>query len=168
MSVYIIPILILVLIIYATIKKVNVYSCFTCGAKKSFDLVLSIFPYIASIMICVMLFRLSGLAMLLVKILSPLFNILGIPTEVCELVLLRPFTGSGSLSLLSDIIKTYGADSYISRCACSIMGSSETLFYVSSVYFAGSKIKNITPAILVALVGNLFSAILSCLFCKII
>ena len=77
---------------------------------------------------------------------------------------------SASLSalLLSDIIKTYGADSYISRCACSIMGSSETIFYVSSVYFAGSRIKNITPAILVALVGNLFSAILSCLFCKII
>lgn len=168
MSVYIIPILILALIIYATIKKVNVYNCFTCGAKKSFDLVLSIFPYIASIMISVMLFRLSGLALFLVRLLSPLFNLLGIPTEVCELILLRPFTGSGSLSLLSDIIKTYGADSYISRCACCIMGSSETIFYVSSVYFAGSKIKNITPAILVALVGNLFSAILSCLFCKII
>lgn len=167
MSSYIIPILLIVLIIYSVIKKVNVYQCFCKGAKQSFDLVLNIFPYIVAIMICVMLFRLSGLANFLIKILSPLFNLFGIPNEVCELVLLRPFTGSGSLSLLSDIIKTYGADSYITRCACCIMGSSETVFYVSSVYFAGSKIKNIAPAISIALIGNLLSAILCCLFCKI-
>ena len=167
MSDLVLPILLLVLILYASIKKVNVYNCFTSGAKKSFDLVLGIFPYIAGIMICVMLFRLCGFCEFLIKIVSPIFNFLGIPSEVCELVLLRPFSGSGSLSVVSDIISTYGADSYISRCACCIMGSSETVFYVSSVYFSGSKIKNITPAICVALFGNLLSAILCCLFCKI-
>lgn len=167
MSDFIIPIFLLVFILYASAKKINVYNCFTSGAKKSFDLVLGIFPYIASIMICVMLFRLSGLSAFLIKILSPIFNALGIPSEVCELVLLRPFSGSGSLSLVGDIIKTYGADSFVSRCACCIMGSSETIFYVSSVYFSGSKIKSIAPAIFVALLGNILSAILCCLFCKI-
>lgn len=168
MSNLIIPILILLLIVYASYKKVNTYKCFCNGAKGSFDLVLGIFPYIVAIMICVGLFRISGLCNLFVNLLTPLFNLLGIPTQVCELVLLRPFSGSGSISLLENIITNYGADSYITRCACCIMGSSETVFYVSAIYFADSKIKNIAPAITIALIGNIIGAIFSCLLCKII
>ena len=167
MSIYIIPLLFIFLIIYGKAKQINVYAAFCQGAKKSFDLVLGIFPYIVAIMICVTLFRVSGIAGGLIKILSPIFNFFGIPNEVCELVLLRPFSGSGSLSILQDIITNYGADSYISRCACSIFGSSETVFYVSSVYFAGTKIKNVTPAIVISLLGNILGAIFCCLFCKI-
>lgn len=118
-------------------------------------------------MLCVCLFRMSGLSDFLIKCISPLFNLLGIPSEVCELVLLRPFSGSGSISLLSDLIIKYGADSYIARCACTILGSSETLFYVSAIYFADSKLKNIAPAITISLIGNFVSAIFSCLFCKL-
>lgn len=168
MSNWIIPVLILLLIIYANHKKINTYKCFCNGAKGSFDLVLGIFPYILAIMICIGLFRISGLCNLFINILSPLFNFIGIPTEVCELVLLRPFSGSGSLSILEDIISNYGADSYITRCACCIMGSSETIFYVSAIYFADSKIKNIAPAITIALIGNIVGTIFCCLFCKII
>lgn len=167
MSDLILPFLILSLIIFATYKKVNVYSCFCSGAKGSFNLILGIFPYIVAIMVCVALFRACGLSLVLVKLLTPLFTFFGIPVEVCELVLLRPFSGSGSLSLLENILTTYGADSYISRCACCILGSSETIFYVSSVYFANTKI-NIAPAILISLFGSIISAILSCLFCRII
>ena len=167
MSVYIIPLLLIFLIIFGKAKNVNVYLAFCQGAKKSFELVLNIFPYIVAIMVAVTLFRVSGIAGGLVKILSPIFNFLGIPNEVCELVLLRPFSGSGSLSILQDIITQYGADSYISRCACCIFGSSETVFYVSSVYFADTKIKNVTPAIVISLVGNIVGAIFCCLFCRV-
>lgn len=168
MSKYIVPVLIVSLLLYGVYKKINIYSSFCKGAKGSFDLVFGIFPYIVAIMICVALFRISGASEFLVKLLSPLFNSLGIPTQVSELVLLRPFTGSGSVSMLENIISTYGADSYISRCACCILGSSETVFYVSAVYFADTKIKNITPAITIALIGNIIGAILSCLLCRII
>ena len=167
MTVYIIPILIVIVIIYACFKKVNVYEAFTSGAKNSLSLVANIFPYIAGIMIAVGLFRISGLAQILVTFISPIFNFFGIPVEVCELVLLRPFTGSGSLSLLKDVFATYGADSYISRCAATILGSSETIFYVSAVYFAGTKSKKVWLAITIALIGNFIGAILSCLLCKI-
>lgn len=167
MSSLIIPILLIITILYANKKKVNIYSCFCKGAKSSFDLVLGIFPYIVAIMVCIALFRVSGLCNILVSALSPIFNLLGIPPQICELVLLRPFTGSGSLSILENIISTHGADSYIARCACTIMGSSETVFYVSSVYFADTKLKNVFPAIAVALVGNVISAILSCVFCRL-
>ena len=168
MTSYIIPILIVALILFACYKKVNVYETFTQGAKKSLSLVAGIFPYIASIMVAVALFRASGLGNLLATLISPLFNFLGIPPEVCELVLLRPFTGSGSLSLLKDVISTYGADSFISRCACTILASSETVFYVTAVYFAGTKTKNVWLAISISLFCNFVGAIISCLLCKII
>ena len=118
-------------------------------------------------MISVALMRTSGLTDLLTKAVSPVFSFLGIPSEVCELVLLRPFTGSGSFALLNDIFAKYGADCYISRCACVIMGSSETVFYVATVYFSGTKVKKLLYAIPCALIASLVAAIVSCLLCKV-
>lgn len=167
MSVYIVPIFIVLLLLYASYKNLNTYNIFINGAKGAIDLTISIFPYIVAIMISVALMRTSGLTDLLTKFVSPIFNCLGIPSEVCELVLLRPFTGSGSFALLNDIFLQYGADSYISRCACVILGSSETVFYVATVYFSGTKVKKLLYAIPCALLASLLSAILSCLLCKI-
>ena len=168
MSVYIIPIFIIFLLLYASYKNLNTYNIFVNGAKGAIELVVSIFPYIVAIMISVALLRFSGLTDFFIKIISPVFNFLGIPTEVCELILLRPFTGSGSFAILDNILKTYGADSYISRCACVIMGSSETVFYVSAVYFSKTKVKKLHYAIPCALFASLFAAVLSCLLCKFI
>ena len=168
MSVYIVPIFLIFVLLYASYKNLNTYNIFVKGAKGAIDLTVSIFPYIVAIMVSVALMRVSGLTNLFTSLVSPVFNLLGIPKEVCELVLLRPFTGSGSFALLNDIFSTYGADSYISRCACVIMGSSETVFYVATVYFSGTKVKKLLYAIPCALVASLASAILSCLLCRII
>lgn len=168
MSVYILPVFLIFLFIYAYFKKVNVYKSFIDGAKGSFQLVLDIFPYIVTIMVAVALFRASGLCSLLLKIISPVFNFLGIPTEVCELVLLRPFTGSGSFALLNDIYASYGVDSYISRCASCILGSSETLFYVTTVYISKTSIKKLGYAIPVGVLASIFGAVVSCLVCRLI
>lgn len=168
MSVYIIPIFIIFLLLYASYKNLNTYNIFVNGAKGAVNLVIEIFPYIAAILICVALFRVSGLATILTNWVAPIFEFLGIPKEVAELVLLRPFTGSGSFAILNDILTTYGADSYISRCACTIMGSSETVFYVAAVYFSGTKTKKLLYAIPCALFASLVAAVLSCLICRII
>ena len=168
MSKYIIPILIVFLFTYAFMKKVNVYKSFIDGAKGAISLCIDIFPYICAILCAVALFRVSGLTNVLIKILNPIFNFLGIPTEVCELVLLRPFTGSGSFALLNDVYLNYGADSYIARCASCIMGSSETLFYVTTVYTSKTSIKKLGYAIPVGLLASIFGAIISCLICKVI
>ena len=141
MSSYILPILIVLLFIYSFYKKVNVYKSFVEGAKGAISLCLEILPYIIAILCAVALFRASGLANVLINLLSPIFNFLGIPIEVSELVLLRPFTGSGSFAILNDIFTTYGADSYVARCSSCIMGSSETLFYVSTIYISKTSIK---------------------------
>lgn len=157
----------LLLLIYCVHKKVNTYDTFVKGAKGAIKLVIDIFPYIASILIAVALLRASGITSFLSRLLSPIFNFLGIPTELCELILLRPFTGSGSFGLLENIFNTYGVDSYISRCACVIMGCSETIFYVATVYISQTKIKKLLYAIPVALVCSFIGTILACLLCKI-
>lgn len=167
MSAYILPALFLAIFCYASAKKVNTYDTFVKGAKKSIPLVIDIFPFIATIMIAVALLRASGITNWLANVSAPVFNLLGIPTQLIELVLLRPFTGSGSFALLQDVLTTYGPDSYISRCACVILGCSETIFYVATVYFSQTKVRKLLYAIPVALVCALIGSIFACLICKI-
>lgn len=168
MSDYILPILFLLLFLYCIYKRINTYQHFVKGAKGAIRLVVDIFPFIASILIAVALLRVSGITTFLVKLLSPIFNLLGIPPQLCELVLLRPFTGSGSYGILENIFTTYGADSYISRCASVIMGCSETIFYVATIYISQTKVKKLLYAIPVALICSLVGTIIACLLCKII
>ena len=161
------PILLVALFLYAKFKKVEAYNVFVNGAKGSVSLVLDIFPFIVAIMAMIALMRASGITDLLIQLLSPLFKVLGIPIEVSELVLLRPFTGSGSYAILKDIYTTYGVDTYISRCASVIMGTSETLFYVATVYFSQTSVKKLSYAIPLALVCNIFGTIVACLVCRV-
>lgn len=168
MSNYILPILFLFLILYCIYKRINTYDHFVKGAKGAIKLVVDIFPFIASILIAVALLRVSGITTFLVKLLSPIFKVLGIPPQLCELILLRPFTGSGSYGILEDIFSTYGADSYISRCASVIMGCSETIFYVATIYISQTKVKKLLYAIPVALICSLVGTIVACLLCRII
>ncbi len=167
MSKLILPVLIIATLILSRSKKINTYDSFVKGAKKSFDIVIGIFPYIATIMIMVGLMRVSGFSQLLTKMMAPLFNLVGIPYQVCELILLKPFTGSGSLALLNDIYLKYGVDSYIGKCASVIISSTDTIFYISTIYFSQTKIKRLLYTIPVSLISCFFGAILSCLLCKI-
>jgi len=167
MSVYILPILFILIFVYALFKKVNTYDTFVSGAKGAIKLVISIFPFIASILIAVALLRASGITYYLSCTLSPVLNFLGIPSELCELIILRPFTGSGSYALLNDVISNYGPDSYITRCASVILGCSETIFYVATIYLSQTKVKKLLYAIPVALVASFVGAIVGCLLCKI-
>ena len=167
MSVYILPILFILIFVYALFKKVNTYDTFVSGAKGAIKLVISIFPFIASILIAVALLRASGITYYLSCAMSPVLNFLGIPSELCELIILRPFTGSGSYALLNDVISNYGPDSYITRCASVILGCSETIFYVATIYLSQTKVKKLLYAIPVALVASFVGAIVGCLLCKI-
>lgn len=167
MSAYILPILFVCLFVYCIIKRVSTYDTFVKGAKGAIKLVIDIFPFIASILIAVALLRVSGITDFLAQLLSPIMRAFGIPSELCELVLLRPFTGSGSFGLLQDIFTRFGADSYISRCACVIMGCSETIFYVATVYISQTKVKRLLYAIPVALVCSFVGTIVACLLCQI-
>ena len=131
---YIVPVILLLTLVWGLCKKVDVYGGFVCGAKKAVPLAVDIFPYLAAMFIMVNALRFSGVGAWIVSVLAPPFGLVGVPPEVVELMLLRPFSGSGSLAILSDVYARYGADSYVGRCASVIMGSSETVFYVAAVY----------------------------------
>ena len=164
---YVMPILIFALLVFATIKKTKPYNSFVNGAKDSLTLVMDIFAYIVAVFIFIEIFDASGLSDIFTKLLSPIFSFLGIPTELTKLVILKPFSGSGGLALLQSIYTTYGVDSYIARCASVILASSDTVFYVSTVYFSKTSVKKLGIAIPIALLATFVSVILSCLFCKI-
>ena len=164
---YVVPILLVAVLVLGLIKRVNVYDSFVLGAKKSFDLSISVFPYLAAMFIMVNALSASGLDKYVTDFLAPPFALLGVPREVVKLILLRPFSGSGSLAILTDVYNAYGVDSYVARCASAIFGSSETVFYVASVYFAGTKVKRTGFAIPIALLCNLLGSVLACLLCKV-
>lgn len=168
MSIYLLPLFVLITFVYAKTKKVNVYGSFINGVKQSPSLVIDIFPYIATIMIMVELIKISGLSLMLSKLISPVFNLLAIPSELCELVLLKPFTGNGSLAILNDLFTNYGVDSYIGRSASVIVGSCDTVFYVTTLYCSQTKVKKLLYAVPVGLIATLIGAIVSCLVCKVL
>lgn len=166
MTDYILPLIFLIIFVIVTFKKIPAYDYFTQGAKGAINLCINVFPYIAAIMIAVHLLRISGITQILATALNPVFNFLGIPSELAEMVLLRPFSGSGSIALLNDLMSKYGADSYPARCAAIIMGSSETVFYVAAVYFASSKVKKLRFGIPIALVSCVVSILVGCLIAR--
>ena len=167
MTKYFIPLLFLIIFIYAIFKKVKPYDAFTLGAKSAVPFAVSVFPYLVSIFVLTELFDACGLSDLFAKALSPVFGFFGIPKELTKLVLIKPFSGSGSLAILTDIFNTYGVDSYLARSASAIYGSSETVFYVASVYFAGAKTKKLGAPIIISLISSFFSCVTACLICRI-
>ncbi len=167
MSSFIVPIFILALCIFCLVKNINGYNAFVSGAKSAVSLTVNIFPNLVAIFIAVELFKTSGLSTLIGSWLTPAFSFLGIPTELVDFLVLRPFTGSGSLALLSDIFITYGPDSYVAKCASVIMSCSETVFYVVALYFSQTKIKKLGPIIPITLISAFVGSIFSCLVCRL-
>ena len=162
----IIPLIFLFSFLYAIRKKVRVYDTFIEGAKGAVPLVVSVFPYLASVTMLSMLLEVSGVQAFLQTSLSPVFSWLGIPQEIAPLLLIKPLSGSGSIAVLADILEKYGVDSYIARCACVTYGSSETVFYISAVYFAGIQRKQLTLALVISLVSYFLSILLCCGLCN--
>ena len=168
MANFIIPIFIIAVLIYSLFKRINAYDCFVGGARSAVDLCINTFPYLVAIFAVVELLSISGISAFLTQVSAPFFTFLGIPAELIEFLILRPFTGSGSIAMLSNLFSTYGADSYIAKCACVIMSCSETTFYVVAVYFSTTKIKKLRYVIPVCLLSAFIGAIIACAICRIL
>lgn len=167
MSAYLLPVLIVALVIFAVYKKVKVYDCFLDGTTETLSLVKTVFPYIATIYIVIVLFKSSGLSTHLTSILATPLSYLGIPKEITELMLLVPISGNGTIALLEGIINTHGADSYIAKCASAVAGGSETIFYISAVYLSNCAVKRLNHAIPISLFCTLIGVVIACALCRI-
>ena len=151
----IIPLLLAGSALFALGKRVDVYAALTRGAEEGLGVLLRILPALVGLLTAVSMFRASGAMEWLSRIFAPVTGLLGIPQETTPLLLVRPVSGSGALAVASDLIKTYGADSYIGRVAAVMMGSTETTFYTIAVYFGAAGIHKTRHTIPAALMADL-------------
>lgn len=168
MTAYVIPLIFLTVLIATVVKRKNGYALFIEGSKSALSLISDIFPYLLTVMTAVELFRSSGVSAVVAKLLSPVMDLLGIPCQLTELMLVRPLSGAGAMGILDGIFATYGTDTYIGNCASIIYGSSETIFYISAVYFSQSNVKNLRYALPLSLLCTLLGCVTGCAVMRVI
>lgn len=152
--------------VYATFKKVNVFDAFIVGGKQGFETSVSIIPYLIAMMVAIGMLRASGFFALVNAWLAPVLSYIGMPPEVLPLALIRPFSGSASTGIMAELIHQYGGDSSISKIAATMMGSTETTFYVIAVYFGSVGIRRTRHAIPAGLLADLAGVIASVVVCR--
>nr|HAT8715193.1 spore maturation protein [Legionella jordanis] len=152
--------------LYAAFKRINVFDAFTSGAKQGFETSISILPYLIAMLVAIGMLRASGFFELINGVLSPIFSALGMPAELLPLALIRPFSGSASTGVMAELIHQHGGDSLIAKTAATMMGSTETTFYVVAVYFGAVGIKRTRHAIPAGLLADLAGVIASVAICR--
>lgn len=162
-SVVAIPFVILIIISYGLLEKKKVFDIFLNGAQEGLQIVIKIFPTLIGIFLAVGALRSSGILDLIIKLITPILNILKIPAEIMPLALLRPISGSASMAIATDIMTTYGVDSTIGLIASTIMGSTETTFYTIAIYTSAVKIKKTRFILVAALIADIAGMITSVL-----
>lgn len=168
MTAYVIPLIFLTVLVASFFKKKDAYGMFVEGSKGAISLMVGVFPYLLTVMMAVEVFRASGVSAAVASFLAPALNLVGIPKELTELMLLRPLSGAGSLAILDNIFTVYGADTYIGRCASVIYGSSETIFYIAAIYMSRVEFKRLRYAIPIALVATFIGCIVGCLILRLV
>lgn len=166
LSLYALPFIIFLILTVGLIKKVSVYEEFVEGAKDGFKVSVSIIPYLVAIIVGISMFRASGAMDVLASFLSPLLNYLSVPVESIPIMITRSLSGSATLGLFSDIAHNFGPDSYITKLCAVIVGSSETTFYVLSVYFGSIGIKKFRYALLVGILADIIGIVGAVLVCS--
>ena len=150
-----IPVLILFILIYGTYKRVPTYETFVEGGKEGIKITFSIIPFLIGMMVAISIFRASGAMDAVISLIKPVLNVLGVPSEVVPLALIRPISGNAALGMASDLISSYGPDSFIGRVASTIQGSTDTTLYVLTVYFGAVGIRKMGDALKVGLWADL-------------
>ena len=166
MSNLFIPLTVIFVIIYSSIKKVNLYDSFIDGAQEAFLMIKNMFPSLLSMILAVNIFIHSEVIDFIFSFLKPLFLFLKIPFEILPIAVMRPLSGSFGLALLNNIYKIFGPDSFVSVLSSVIQGSSDTTIYIITLYFGTVGIKKIRYALWVGLLSDLFMVIFSIIVVK--
>lgn len=150
-----IPVFLAAIPLYALYKRVDVFASFIAGAEEALRLAAHILPYIVAIFVAIGVFRASGALELTTSLLRPLLDAVGIPGEILPLALIRPLSGNGSLAVMSELLLKWGPDSFIGRLASAMQGSTDTTFYILSLYFGSVGILKTRHAVAVGLLADL-------------
>lgn len=163
-----VPITIFLITIYGFLEKKNVFDIFLNGAKEGMNVVIKIFPTLIGLFLAINLLRNSGVLDMIIRLLTPLLNILKFPKEVMPLAMLRPISGSASIAVAVDIMKKYGVDSMIGLITSTIMGSTETTLYTIAIYTSAVGIKKTRFALIAALIADIVGMLTAVVICNIL
>ena len=150
----------------AWLKGVKIYDAFIEGAKSGLEVTLTITPHLVGMLVGIAMFRAAGGFAWFGDLFAPALGWFGIPEEILPLALMRPFSGGGSNGLLVELIDTYGADSLIAKMGATLMGSTETTFYVLAIYFGAVGIKKTRYALPTGLIADLVGIIAAVWICR--
>ena len=164
----ILPFIVLIIVGYGIYKQVAVFDVFLDGVKEGLTMTIQIFPTIIAMIISVNIFLKSNILELVINYLNPLFNFLKFPKEILPLAVLRPISGSSSLIILDNILKTYGVDSFIGRVASVIQGSTDTTIYILGLYYGSIGVKKIKYSLLVGLMADISCIIIALIVVNIL
>ena len=158
---YIIPFVFFYIVGMGLLMKQHVFDDFINGAKEGFKVVLDILPTLIGLMVAIGILRASGALHMIANVLQPITDILHFPSEVVPLVIIKMFSSSAATSLLLDIYKEYGPDSYLGRLSSIIMSSTETIFYTIAVYFMAAGVKKTRYTLVGCLLATLTGVVAS-------
>jgi spore maturation protein B len=164
----IIPVFILSAVLYGVVRRVRVFDCFVSGAKDGVTVVVRIFPYILGIFVAVKSFQASGALDFIKGVFVGVFSFLNVPLEVIPIAIVKPLSGSASLAVFTDIVKTTGPNSLASIVSAVIMGSAETTFYVLAVYLGAVGIKKTRYLVPVCVLSDLAGILIAIIIVKIL
>lgn len=165
---FLIPLLTIIILIYGLYKKVDIFDAFIEGVREGLETSIKIFPSIFAMIIAVTMLTNSNIISDLSNLIKPLINFLHFPVELLPLAIFRSVSGSSSIALLHDILLRYGPDSFIGRVASVMQGSTDTTIYIIGLYFASVDIKKIKYSLIVGLLADLISIILSVVMVRLI
>jgi len=148
-------------------RKIPLFQTFLSGTQEGFEEALKLLPVLLPFLLLVGVLRASGALDGLQKILAPVAAPLGIPGELLPMALLRPFSGSGTLALLNDLLKNHGPDSFLGRAASVLMGSTETTFYTIAVYYGAVGVRHFRYTVFAALLADAAGLLFSVLFTRL-
>lgn len=166
LSLWIIPIFLVVVIIHGYVNGVKIFTTFVEGGKEGVKIAIKLIPYIVGIFVAIGVFRESGALEILTELLRPVLKIFKIPGEVLPLFIVRPLSGPASLGITADLIERFGPDSFIARLAATIGGSTDTTFYILAIYFASVGIKKTRYALPVGLIADIVGFLAAVYICR--
>lgn len=153
---------------YAALRGIKVYEQFVEGAKEAFPVALRIIPFLVAMLAAMAMFRASGCLALLQGLLAPVLTAVHFPVDVLPVALMRPLSGGATIGLFTDIVHRFGPDNFNSLLAGTIVGSTETTFYVLAVYFGSVSVRKMRHAVLAGLVADTVGVIASVVICNLV
>lgn len=166
LSLWVIPILLVFIPLFGAIRHVKVYEAFVEGAAEGFQTSIRILPFLVAMLVAINVFRASGALNFCVSFLEPVLTFFHIPSELIPLAIMRPLSGTGALGLTSELFTTFGPDSLIGRIASTVLGSTDTTFYILTVYFGAVGIIRPRYSVLVGLCGDIIGFLGSVYLCQ--